>query len=236
MSLFTIVIFTLVATGLGRLFTGDWRTARLLGLGAFGGLILLALIGPGRATFFATIGSSLSSLSWLAIAALPIGVYALFVRNLRRRAEGLEEDRAAEAPRPRGFVLIEEDDDLHEEMVARLRAENRRATNWNRRTFSIAHRGPDNEIIAAGRGILNMGLVEIRGVWIDPGWRGRGMGRGLLSALEEEARSRGADRAAVDTYSWQAREFYLKAGYDEYAVLPYPNGTSRHYLQKELSA
>ena len=79
-----------------------------------------------------------------------------------------------------------------------------------------------------------MGLVEIRGVWIDPTLRGTGMGRALMAALEAEAMQRGATRAALDTYSWQAVGFYLKLGYREFGVLDYPNGTRRHFMTKDL--
>ena len=82
--------------------------------------------------------------------------------------------------------------------------------------------------------IVNMGLVEIRGVWVDPDFRGQGIGRGLMEALEAEARRRGCARAALDTYSWQAVGFYVRLGYREYGLLAYPNGTSRHFMKKEL--
>ncbi|HET7410995.1 MAG TPA: GNAT family N-acetyltransferase, partial [Paracoccaceae bacterium] len=121
------------------------------------------------------------------------------------------------------------------ELARRFDAWNRRQTDWNWATFSVALR-EDGRLLAAGRGIVNMGLVEIRGLWVEPALRGRGIGRRLLAAIEAEAARRGCIRAALDSYSWQAPGFYERAGWRRFAVLDYPNGTSRHWFVKELQA
>ena len=131
------------------------------------------------------------------------------------------------------FQIVEPDGELYADIIRRFEAYNRQHTSWGAGVFSVA-RYASGRAIAAARGILNMGLVEIRGVWIDPDLRGTGMGRALMAALEAEAMQRGATRAALDTYSWQAVGFYLKLGYREFGVLDYPNGTRRHFMTKDL--
>ena len=79
-----------------------------------------------------------------------------------------------------------------------------------------------------------MGLVEIRGFWVDPEHRAQRLGTAMMGALEAEAMRRGCTRAALDTYSWQAIDFYLKLGFVQFGKLDYPNGTSRYYLVKDL--
>ena len=132
------------------------------------------------------------------------------------------------------FEIVGADAELYAEIVRRFEDYNKSHTNWGAETFSAVLRGHER-IVAAARGITNMGLVEIRGVWVDPELRGRGLGRGLMAAVEREARQRGCTRAALDTYSWQAVGFYLRLGYREYGVLDYPNGTRRHFMVRDLA-
>lgn len=132
------------------------------------------------------------------------------------------------------FELIAPDDQVYAEIARRFDAWNRSRTDWDWATFSLALRHGDR-LVAAGRGVTNMGLVEIRGVWIDPPLRGRGMGRRLLTAIETEALRRGCVRAALDSYSWQAPGFYERLGYRRFGTLRYPNGVERHYFEKDLT-
>ena len=132
------------------------------------------------------------------------------------------------------FQLVEQDAALHAEIIRRFEVFNRDATDWGATTYSMVARR-DGEIIATARGITNMGLVEIRGVWVEPAQRHAGLGARLVAAVEQEAKKRGCTRAALDTYSWQAVGFYLRLGYAEYGVLDYPNGQRRHFMVKDLA-
>ena len=132
------------------------------------------------------------------------------------------------------FLVVEADGELYAEIVRRFEEFNRVHADWRAATYSIA-KWTDQRVAAAARGITNMGLVEIRGVWVDPDLRGEGVGRELMAKVEAEAARRGCKRAALDTYSWQAVGFYLRLGYREYGVLDYPNGTKRHFLVKDLA-
>ena len=131
------------------------------------------------------------------------------------------------------FQLISRDDKLYADIVRRFERWNRQETDWNWETYTIALIDR-RRLLAAGRGIVNMGLVEIRGVWVEPEWRGRGVGRQLMAEIEAEAMRRGCTRAALDSYSWQAPGFYERLGWQCFGVLEYPNGTSRHWFVKEL--
>lgn len=122
---------------------------------------------------------------------------------------------------------------IYAEIAGRFDRYNREHTNWDWSTFSVVHRRGDH-VAASARGVTNMGLVEIRGFWVDADLRGQGVGSAMMVALEDEAKRRGCSRATLDTYSWQALAFYQRLGFVEFGKLDYPNGTRRHYMVKDL--
>ncbi len=92
----------------------------------------------------------------------------------------------------------------------------------------------DGKIIAGGRGYVFLGALEVRGLWIDAALRGTGIGSRHLRGIEDEARRRGATRAMLYTYSWQAEGFYLRHGYRVYARFDFPDGPQRIDMEKPL--
>lgn len=87
------------------------------------------------------------------------------------------------------------------------------------------------------------GLVaEVFGNWlcihylfVNEKFRGRGVGKKIIQIAEEEARNRGCRFAFVDTFSFQAPEFYEKLGYKEvFALKEYPYKGARYYYTKDL--
>jgi GNAT superfamily N-acetyltransferase len=133
----------------------------------------------------------------------------------------------------RAFELVEPDDAVYADIARRFDAHNRARSDWHWTSFSLVLRR-SGSITAAGRGVTNMGLVEIRGLWVEPAARGLGIGSRLLAAIEAEARRRGCSRAALDSYGFQAPGFYTARGYREWGTLDYPDGTRRHYFVKDL--
>jgi GNAT superfamily N-acetyltransferase len=61
---------------------------------------------------------------------------------------------------------------------------------------------------------------EVKRMWIDPTARGRGVGKGLLVALENEARILGCRCVRLDTSSYltEAVALYRSCGYEEIAA------------------
>jgi len=59
----------------------------------------------------------------------------------------------------------------------------------------------------------------------------------LLEAAEDEARSQGCGGVFLSTFSFQARPFYERFGYEIIADVPdYPAGHTYHVLKKTLQA
>jgi ribosomal protein S18 acetylase RimI-like enzyme len=71
---------------------------------------------------------------------------------------------------------------------------------------------------------------------IKPECRGMGFGRKLLAAAEAWGSEQGCRNAWLMTMSFQAKEFYERAGYRSFAELTdYPPGESRLFLAKSLT-
>ena len=72
-------------------------------------------------------------------------------------------------------------------------------------------------------------------MWIREDLRGCGYGGSLLMAAEDEARRRGAKNAYLDTFSFQAPDFYKRSGYRVFGELrDFPAGYQRYFLTKRL--
>jgi GNAT superfamily N-acetyltransferase len=63
--------------------------------------------------------------------------------------------------------------------------------------------------------------------------RRSGVGSRLLCEAEDQARARGCIGAWLDTFSFQAREFYEQLGYSVIGtILDHPVGGARYFLTK----
>jgi GNAT superfamily N-acetyltransferase len=94
---------------------------------------------------------------------------------------------------------------------------------------------PDLTIVGGIIGETHWNWMFINLMWIREDLRGCGYGHQLLEAAEEEGRKRGAAHAYLDTFSFQAPEFYKKHGYKVFGVLEdFPPGHQRYYLTKPL--
>lgn len=131
------------------------------------------------------------------------------------------------------LALIEPDDRIYAELSGHFSEYNANHSSWNCQTYCIIQQ-IEGKTVAGGRGIVNMGALEVRGLWVDETLRGSGLGSRILNAIEDEARRRSASRAMLFTYSWQAQAFYEKAGYAVFSTFDYPDGYQRIDLQKEL--
>lgn len=72
-------------------------------------------------------------------------------------------------------------------------------------------------------------------LFVEERLRKEGIGSELLLAAEREAKERGCKYAFVDTFSFQAPQFYIRHGYEEVFTLDeYPYTGKRYYFTKEL--
>ncbi|WP_196223231.1 GNAT family N-acetyltransferase [Roseibium sp. RKSG952] len=124
--------------------------------------------------------------------------------------------------------------DAYQEINANLVAYNETQVDWETETLSVVIAGDGEAIVAGVHGVVRMGAVEVRGLWVDENFRGQGLAARILTRLEVEAARRGAGTALLDTYSFQARGFYERQGYRCFGTFDYPNGVQRVYMTKSL--
>jgi ribosomal protein S18 acetylase RimI-like enzyme len=80
------------------------------------------------------------------------------------------------------------------------------------------------------------GTSEIKQMWVDEAFRGRGYGRALLDAMITEARRRGVLRIWVASYDFQAPGMYERAGFKRMAEFEgWPEGRVNVILCKTLT-
>ena len=89
------------------------------------------------------------------------------------------------------------------------------------------------EIIGGIAGSTNWDWLYIELLAIELRYRGQGYAKDLVISAEEMAQERGCVGSWVDTFTFQAPEFYRKLGYEQFGELPnYPGKESRLFLRK----
>ncbi|RAZ67667.1 GNAT family N-acetyltransferase [Planococcus maitriensis] len=72
-------------------------------------------------------------------------------------------------------------------------------------------------------------------LWVDERLRGQGQGKVLLEKVEQAAKEKGCRLITLDTFSFQAPDFYKRNGYEVFGMLEdHPKGFSQCFLQKRL--
>ena len=105
------------------------------------------------------------------------------------------------------------------------------------RWLAIFVRDVEGRIMAGLSGWTWAGWLKVANLWVRPDLRRKGHGRELLTAAEREAVARGCTRATLDTYSFQAPEFYQRLGYRIVAAVhDLPAGHEHYTLVKDLRA
>jgi len=92
----------------------------------------------------------------------------------------------------------------------------------------------DSGTLAAGLiGDMWGGWLHITYLWVIQALRGRGTGKQLVTAAEEQAKLNGCRGVYLETFSFQARPFYEKLGYTVCGEIPdYPQGHTYYFLRK----
>ncbi len=103
------------------------------------------------------------------------------------------------------------------------------------RSLKVFLRNQSDEVVGGVIAHCFGGWAYIAFLWVEPSLRNLGHGTRLMHLVEAEAIRLGCQNAHVDTYSFEARPFYERLGYELFASLEeYPPGHCRHFLKKRL--
>ena len=94
----------------------------------------------------------------------------------------------------------------------------------------------NGEIIA---GILSKmycwNCLYIDALWVQDEHRKEGLGSKLLKEVEKIAKEKGCDLIHLDTFDFQAKDFYIKYGYEIFGILDEcPKEHARYFIKKSI--
>jgi 8-oxo-dGTP pyrophosphatase MutT (NUDIX family)/GNAT superfamily N-acetyltransferase len=102
--------------------------------------------------------------------------------------------------------------------------------------LAVFARDAQRRIVAGLDGSTYAGWLFVASLWVHAELRRRGIGRELLARAERRAAELGCHSVQLDTFSFQAPEFYRRLGYELYGALDYPPHHRRFFLSKPLAA
>lgn len=101
--------------------------------------------------------------------------------------------------------------------------------------LNIFVRDEDGRILGGILGHIWGGCLHITTLWLDEPLRKQGYGSRLLQAAEAEARQKTCRFVYLETFSFQAPDFYRKHGFLPVGQLnDYPEGHSHYIMWKPL--
>ncbi|MGF2615881.1 GNAT family N-acetyltransferase [Rossellomorea vietnamensis] len=96
-------------------------------------------------------------------------------------------------------------------------------------------RNEQEEIIGGITGTLFWGHCHIDFLWVAQNCRKQGFGKELIRKMENLAKDKGCYLIVLDTFSFQAPEFYRRLGYKVIGkVEDFPKGERQFFLEKRL--
>jgi GNAT superfamily N-acetyltransferase len=112
--------------------------------------------------------------------------------------------------------------------------------------FNLSHGAPDDyrllvlawkdssgSTIGGLWGHTSCDRLHVVGLFVPEPMRGSGIGRELMLQAETIAQERGCIGAWLDTFQFQAPEFYEKLGYTIFGMLTdHPRGVTHYFMQK----
>ncbi|WP_295530720.1 GNAT family N-acetyltransferase [uncultured Pseudacidovorax sp.] len=99
----------------------------------------------------------------------------------------------------------------------------------------INARDESGRLVGGLRAYVFLCWLDIDVLFVEEDMRGNGLGSRLLADAERQGMAFGAKNAKLSTFEWQARGFYLKHGYEDYARIDdYAPGYYLQLMRKSL--
>ncbi|MED1472015.1 GNAT family N-acetyltransferase [Bacillus salipaludis] len=104
-------------------------------------------------------------------------------------------------------------------------------------SINVSHilRNDDGKIVGGITGTIFWYHLHIDYLWVDNSLRGKGYGKELLNHIEKMARENNCRLILLDSFSFQAPDFYQKLGFKVVGIVEdHPKGYKLYYLEKKL--
>ncbi len=102
--------------------------------------------------------------------------------------------------------------------------------------IKILARNTANQVVGGLTATVFGGWMYISLLWVEESLRNQGYGARMMQMAEAEAIALGCLHAHVDTYSFEAKPFYDRLGYETFAILEdYPKGHCKYFMKKRLA-
>lgn len=97
-------------------------------------------------------------------------------------------------------------------------------------------KGVNGEVLAGINSLLYCwSCLSVDVLWVKEEYRKEGYGSVLLNEVEKIAKEKGCNLVHLDTFDFQAKDFYLKHGYEIFGVLDDCQvGHARYYMKKNI--
>ena len=93
-----------------------------------------------------------------------------------------------------------------------------------------------NQIIGGANGFQWGDSFTVEFLWLEDHWRGQDIGTQVMQAIERQAAQGGCTQVYLDTYNFQAINFYQKLGYEVVGKIEnFPTPYTHYFLKKDLS-
>ncbi len=104
----------------------------------------------------------------------------------------------------------------------------------NYKNVKLAIKNEQGNIIAGTLGAVLWNWMEIDILWVDEAYRKHGLGSRLLKKMEKIAAANNCDFVQLNTFSFQAPEFYKKQGYEVFGIIEEAPRDNKHYYLKKV--
>ncbi len=103
------------------------------------------------------------------------------------------------------------------------------------RPVACTAEGPDGALVGGAIGRRWGPCCELQQLWVSPAVQKQGIGRRLMAAFEAQAAAHGCSHVFLETFSFQAPDFYRALGYmPAYENRLYPHGIAKFHMVKAL--
>lgn len=163
------------------------------------------------------VAESAENLGWVGLALIPVGLYALVLQSIRRRAGVTGPEVVSvlsETGALKGLVQIAEDRVLSEETESALAQETGFALGSVPRSCSLAWRADDGALVGHLRFVVVAETCEVDLMWVAKSHRCSGIGSSLVKAAQSEAHAIGARKIFARVGSWENAAFFQRMGFE----------------------